>query len=1253
MNLPFRRRAVLCGMVLASMLASLSAAHAQQTLGSISGAVVDNSGGAVVGATITIVNDQTAAKRTETSAASGIYLFKDLAVGTYSFTITADGYSTESIPSVPVQADRTATINIKLHPGAVSQTVEVTATSLLNTTDTTNGFVMDADTIQSTPLATGSFTQLAVLTRGVNADLLSDTGTNTGLGNQNIWSNGQRLSSNTFTFDGVIANNLFNGASSSQVSANRAVLNTGESFQSNGTIRTNTSIFDALGEALPTPPIYTISEMRVDASMFDASQGATAGAHIDVTTRSGTNKIHGSVNGMIEANPINANPFFNKQEELNNADANKPPDLHRNEIGGTVGGPILKDKLFFFLGYDYTRAADQLNSLTSYHVPELLGSSRSLADLQTMAYAPVNQGGVGLLPGTPLDTVAVNYLQAKLPNGQFLIHQPTSTNDLSGPVAFLGPASEFYAHRAVADIDYNLTHADTLSGKYYYQQDPTTSPFSSAPLLGFPQQFNSGSQVIALDNNVILSPKLSWEQKAGLLRMNVQSYTGQPFGPSKVGINLFGSPYLPGINVRGFNPKVGGDGLSIGPTSNFANTGFVQNTFEGSSNLNWTLGRHTFSFGANYDFTQLNILNRATKVATISFNNMKNFLTGGPLRGGLNSVFFEGASNRYYRAPQIGAYAVDQFRVNSKLTVNYGVRFDYDGGLYEKYGNLVNFDAKKYSYDAASDTITNAGLIIAGNNKLYHTQGASNSTLTQFQGGFGPRVGFAYAAQPDVIFRAGFGLYYDRGEYFTEFSPSAGNGFNGPFGVTLQPPFVQPVTTTKSSTLDNPFGTGSTPPTVDTNPVDFVKNLPNVGALANGAEPYLFGAYALNNKLPYTENWSLDMQWQVNAKTAATIGYVGNHSVHQTIPIPFNQPLIATPSSPVNGETYTYGYNGADANGNTLLSEPEFNWDGGNTDTRTSYPGYSPNSVAWTTNGIAHFDALQTTLRRTMSKGLEFQAGYSWSHSLDESSGYGLFYNGNDPRNLRSGYASSDFDRTHVFTLSFNYQVPTLKNVSALTSHLGSGWGLSGITVLESGQPYNVYDFSGTVGSIYFSSNDYLTNPVLPLAPGVKPSQALTGHSGAFVNPFGSNPNLNDAAFNPTAFTYPLLAPGQSGVPPCGPTTAGTTACDTSETGFANGGRNIFRGDFQKRADLSVYKVTRLTERASLRLSMDVFNVTNTPSFDTPGNNFSGSDFGDPPNYLPLGPGADPLTFANQGVGAVTNPLGGPRQVQFTGVITF
>jgi hypothetical protein len=1229
----------------AAVLLSSFAASAQNTLGTLSGTITDPTGAAVPNSTLTLTNNQTAAVRTTTSNAAGNYSFAALPIGSYTLSATSTGFNTEKVDNVVVQADRTATLIIKLKAGDVSTSVDVNANASLNTTDPTNGYVLDAATIEKIPLGTGSFTQLATLSPGVQADPLADTGTNTGLGNQNIYANGQRLSSNTFTFNSVLANNLFNGASSSQVAESRAVLNTGESFQSNGTIRTNTSIFDAIGEALPTPPQQTIAEERVNTSMFDASQGATAGAHIDVTTKSGTNDLHGSVYGTWETSELNADPFFNKQV------GQPTPDLHRYVAGAELGGPILRDKLFAYGSYQYTRDRDQLNSFDTYYAPAGLTSDRSTTGLQSVVTA------AGLPAGTAIDPVALFLLQYKLPSGQYLIRNPAPGD---ATVSFLGGASKFQADQANANVDYVLTRKDTLSFKYYFQHDPTESPFSSTSLEGFPQNFNAGSQVFSLENTNVLSPKLTWDQKFGFIRMNVQSLTGQPFTSQQAGINLFGSPLFPGINVRDAN---GRNTLNIGPTSNFSNTGFVQNTFEGTSTLNWVVGRHALSFGANYDFTQLNIINRANQVASLSVGSEAAFLTGGPLRTGTNSEYFQGSTNRYYRSPQVGAFVQDQWRATEKLTVSAGFRFDNDGGLYEKYGNLVNFDPSKYSYSQTSDTIINSGLVIAGNNKSFATPGASNSTLTNKQYGYGPRLGLAYSVTPRLVVRSGFGLYYDRGEFFTEFSPSAGGGFNGPFGVTLQPPFVEPVEATSTSTLDNPFGT--TAPAVNLNPATFVNNLPNQAALINGAAPYLFGSYAANNKLPYTENYSLDFQYQLRPRVVADIGYTGNHGVHQTVPLPFNQPQVATPSSPVNGQIYSYGYNATDNGcptysvyycktpGNQLLSEPYNTNTGGNTDLRVPYIGYSPNSVEWSTVGWSHYDGLLVSVHQEDWHGLEYQLSYTYSHSLDAASGFGIFYNGNDPRNLESGYASSDYDRTHVTSFSFNYQVPDFKSSGRLMNALTSGYGLSGVVVLESGQPYNVYDFSGTVGSIYFASNDYLTNPVLPLAPGVSAKSALTGHSGAFVNPNSNTPNLADAAFNPSAFAYPLLAPGQSGVPPCGPTTAGTTGCDTVESGFANGYRNIFRGSFQKRADLAIYKETKLFEKYRLRLSMEVFNVTNTPSFDTPGNNFSGSNFEDPPVYTQIGPGSDPTTFSSQGVGAVTNPIGSPRQVQFYGILSF
>ena len=582
-----------------------------------------------------------------------------------------------------------------------------------------------------------------------------------------------------------------------------------------------------------------------------------------------------------------------------------------------------------------------------------------------------------------------------------------------------------------------------------------------------------------------------------------------------------------------------------------------------------------------------------------------------------------------------------------------GIRYDNDGGLYEKYGDLVNFNPAAFSYSSGSDTIGNSGLVIAGNNKLFATPGASNSTLTNRQDGFGPRIGLAYSVTPKVVVRTGFGVYFDRGEFFTNFSPSAGNGFNGPFGVTLQPPFVQPVLATATGTPENPFGT--TLGTIDTNPSDFIKGLPNQAALIKGSAPYLFGAYSANNKLPYTENYSLDVQYQIFPKIVADVGYSGTHGLRQTVPLPFNQPQVATPQNIVNGtQMYSYGFQATDAKGNKLLTEPYDTSTGGNTDLRVPFIGYSPNSVEWSTLGWSHYNALQVSLHQQTWHGLDYQFSYTWSHSLDTSSGFGLFYNGNNPNTLASGYASSDFDQTHVSVFSFNYLLPEYKSGSHWMHVATSGFGLSGVASFQSGEPYNVYDFSGSVGSIFYSSNDFLTNPVLPLAPGQTAKSALTGHSGVGVNPNhpnGTVSNFADQAFTSKAFAYPVLAPGQSGVPLPGLTAAGTTVADTFESGFSNGYRNIFRAAFQKRADLAIYKETTIAEKYRLRLSMEVFNATNTPSFDAPNNSFSG-DTNFSTNITPIGPNS-PEAFGAQRVGSVTNPIGSPRQLQFYGIFSF
>ena len=238
--------------------------RAQQVVGAITGTVTDPTGAAVPDATVKALNTATGLEITATTKSNGSYVVPELPAGTYKLTITKDGFKTETHTEVLVNGNRTTTVDAALNVGAVTTTVEVTAMPLMNQVDTTNGYVVDQLTIQNTPLGTGSFTQLAILSPGVHADFLGGAGSNAGLGNQAIFANGNRDTSNSFSLNGVSTNNLFNGNSTSQVGENRFVLNTGENFGAGGAIQTSTSVYGAIGQALPTPPPDAIQEIAVN-----------------------------------------------------------------------------------------------------------------------------------------------------------------------------------------------------------------------------------------------------------------------------------------------------------------------------------------------------------------------------------------------------------------------------------------------------------------------------------------------------------------------------------------------------------------------------------------------------------------------------------------------------------------------------------------------------------------------------------------------------------------------------------------------------------------------------------------------------------------------------------------------------------------------------------------------------------------------------------------------------------------------------
>jgi hypothetical protein len=1269
-----------------------SSAVAQQTLGGIAGTVTDISGGTISDANVTAVQDATQLTRTATTNANGAYSFVNLPIGTYTVTYSHEGFDAQKNPGINVQADRTVTLNVELKVGSVNTSVEVDATPLMNATDTTNGYVLDKAQIDSIPLPTGSFTGLAGLSPGVSAELSGGTGANSGLGNAPIWANGQRDTSNSFLLNGVDSSNLFNGKSTSQVASARIVNSTGEgNTTAGGTIQSSASIYLSIGNAIPSPAPESISEVRVNASMYDAQQGSSSGAHIDMSTGSGTNQIHGTTYLHRGTDWINAAPFFYNQDP--NVPANeKVPQLHRYTAGGTFGAPIIKDKLFGFFAYQHLHTSDQEIGSSRFTVPVGLSDDRSAGGLATVAN---NGWGTGAITVNPTALALMNLPAAPGEAGKWLIPNDDG-NALTAQYydnAFVPGTAYFTADQGVGDIDWNATQKDTVAFKYYYQHDPTVAPFAYSSVPGFSQHLDTGAQVGSITNTYLLKSNLSTQETFGFLREKIYSTNSQLYSAQSVGINEFGSSYFPGIVIvdpLGSNKPEGAQNssLSIGPASQGALTGVFQNRWMPSANAIWSLGKHSLTFGGSYEYTQMNARDRRPGTGIVATADFGQFAQGFVTTNDDYNVstYLQGNANRYYRANQTGFYLQDKYQIMPNLSLTAGIRYDWNGGLTEKNGKIFNFDPTLYSYDSTSDTIVNNGFIIAGNN-VEGTKGVSNTTLTGRQWGIGPRLGFAWTPAENngkLVLRGGTGFYYDRGELYSYFSPgyAIGSVTGGPFGVSQAPPFVNAQTCTPATyyygyiptcaldqaNLSNPWGSALGPPPTG-KASDITNYLPNAAAITDGAAPYSIGVYDRKNKLPYSINYTLDVQYQPRNDLAIDIGYVGTVSRHQVIPVPLNQPNIASPTNGVNCpgpacQNYTYGYTPVDnnfnfqslPNGQSYLS----NYEGGNVDLRVPYIGYAAESIDYKAAGIAAYNALQAHVEKRMSKGLQVGFSYTYSHATDEQSAMGLFYNGNNPLNLQSGYGSSDFDRTHVINFNYVYQIPDFFAKSSWEGKVANGWALEGITVIQSGQPFSMIDYSGAVASIYYSVYDGITNPVVPLANGCSAKSATTGASGAFT--LGGGQTFLKA----NCFGIPLLNPGDlGGAIPDG--SNGSTP-DLYETNFTNGQRNIFRQAWQRRADASLVKTSQITERFNLKYTFDVFNLTNTTSFDVTDDNVSQN--GGYNQYPVATPGSQttPLptgcdinghqtnsSFYNcpTGLGITKHAISSPRQIQMSLRLTF
>jgi len=1258
MNRKFWRSVVLRGVVVLAVLTCCLSTRAQQTLGSLNGTVLDPSEAAVPGAIVTATDAAINFSETTTTQKTGFFQIFNLPIGTYSVKVSHEGFESTETSGIGVQEAHATTVNVTLTVGKASESVEVTANPLLNATDATNGYTLDSAQIELTPLATGSFTQLAVLAPGVSAELLANLDSNAGLGNQNIWANGQRATSNTFQLNGVDSTNIFNGLTASGAASQRVNFGVGETETVGGEYGTGTSVYESNGNSLPSPPPEFLQELRVNTSMYDAQQGATAGAQIDANTGTGTNKWHGEFFGAFANSSLNAAPFFFKQEYLLGTqgigsfpESLANPTLHRWSTGARVGGPLWKDKLFFFAAYQHGYNSDQATGLTQMTVPSGLTDDRSNAGLEN-ALTSWNNNTPKTITISPIASAIMN---AKLPDGSFMI--PSAQNSAQYmygiPNVTLIGTSVLATDQATVSLDYDLNQKDRLSFKYYYQNDPVNKPYGLSNTGGFPLTQNNGSQVGAIDNTISIGSRLNWEQRLGFVRMYSYSFDNQTVMPDATlgptfgiggmdGTGLFAAGQMPGLDLLEFAANAGTSSPSLraGPYSTESttiNTGYFQNRLNPSTNVIFALGKHTIVAGGGYSYTQLNIENNRDKMVNIETKTFQSFLQGSAYKSNVidSVVGNRNTADRYYLSNELEGYVQDKWQVMGNLSFTGGVRYDYHGGLTEKYGNMFNFDPSLYSVTGSSTTgfsVANAGFVVAPNNAFASQVGTGNlassdSTLNGRQWGISPRLGFAWSPKKfdnKIVLSGGAGMYYDRGELFSYLSqPYGAAGGGGVFGVTQSAPLATLVTGA-GKTLANPLGSPSyvapsaNPGMIASALQTQLNNMtgtahsefgPNCGAVDN-QEDYTdctptidFGAYGNNNVLPYTMNFTLKLQWQPRNDLAMSMGYTGNRGRHAVIPIPFNEPGIATSANPIWGETASYGWevlnsNNFDASGydyEPIAGEPWNTYSGGNIDFRVPYVGYNYNAALFKTVGNSAYDALETHIEKRLSHHILGGASYTWSHALDEQSDIGIFFTGDNPDNLKQSYGSADFDRTHIFSANFQVTVPDVAKAHSLMSYAANGWNMTGIVIAQSGQPYSLYEFYGASGSLYVGNYPNLMNPVLPIKNPSNPKSAFTGNKGDQRAAGGSY----IPAIDPTQIDINYLTPGQKGIP----TSTGNDPSDIYETDFApSDQRNIFRQAFQKRADISFRKNFQISDRVGLLYAFNFFNLFNTTSLDVPQN---------------------------------------------------
>ncbi len=1250
-------------MLLGALVLSFSQARAQSAgTGAIAGTVTDPSGAAVANAKVTLTSLATGQTRTATTGQNGDYRFSLLQPGNYSLAFSAPGFKTATVASVAVVTTETATVNRALEVGAVTQTVTVeTTTQVLQTESATLGGTVSGDQIRALPMANGNYTEILSLAPGTAAPV--ENATAIGKGTQDISANGVDPGSNNFMMDGVAVDNIANSGSAND-----------------GTIYTG----------IPIPSPDAIQEFKVQTSAYDASYGRNPGAIVNVTTKSGTNEFHGSAFEFFRNTALNANNFFLKSSQLASGVANKPPVFDQNQFGGTLGGPIKKNKLFFFFSYRGTRAKNAaapqgqtfgaqlfqptvpggpiLKTIDSYAALGSRGTcpspvfgpngtdtlTVSNCDATAQAFATAmniaNSNIVGLrlfqlTTGTPKNPMA-----GGVPNNYYIpspISDPQFCNDATGICNFNIP-SIYTENQYVANGDWVINSKETLSMKYFYSHNPYTTYLGQAggDLPGTPEDIIFGNHAAQLKLTSLVSNTFV-NQFTVAFQQNVNAATAAvppggcpnadnlpaPYGcgsPSQLGMKpLDANFYEPfsTINVSTGYGMFGGLLPDKGPT----------NQLEVSEQISWQHGAHSIRAGFENQWTNWPLNDQGLQQGLMLIFGYSSFLGTGTNTGGppwnVGCLFCvkgttpsgnTGAIVHFYQNDNRDAYIQDDWKVNSRLTINMGLRWEFDGLLTDKYGNLTQVWLNRMV--ANQDLPNSPGAAVASSLGIQQYSVPSNfeahygalppgvglaANRYNIQGhapysNFAPRFGFAWQPIGDkLVIRGGAGIFYDRVgldrvvHAFEQGYPYAATydfGFGSPrwAASTLADPYPQiqlACLPSDPSCNSEPFGKGFAAAWFD--PTGAGTGVPGAGSGLN--TPY----DPVTVHTPLVRSYSLGIQYEFEPGWMLDVGYVG--------------------SSGINLTDYGHNHNGAQLI--TPSNDPYGICSGGTCNTaanvqyRVPYVGYEAIGLqASDFNGISNYNSLQVSVQHQFSHGLSMQAAYTWDKNLSDV----FIGNSADINNalcMRCQYGRVSFDRPQRLVVNYSYELPFARHQQGFLGKAIGGWTVSGVTIAQSGDPLTFID--PRAGSAYGTNTGIAFQGVgtAQYCPNMGNSNALG--SGSVLSRV-----VKGQYFNPAAFCAPpTLAPG---APFYG---------DGSVTGWGNSGVGVVLGPSQFNWDISLAKDTNITERVRVQFRADFYNAFNHSQFADPGSGGFGTV------------GFENITAAN--FGQISSLSVAPRLIQF------